>query len=158
MIQPFSVRRARPEDAAQVHRVHTESIREGASGAYEPEVVEVWMDAFNPESFPRNIQTMEFFVAELADGRVAGFTALDLKTGELESVYVAPWGKGRGMGSFLLGFAEELARRADVGRLWLDSSLNAVDFYAGFGWKERRRHARTRQGIEIPVVRMEKVL
>jgi len=154
----FTLRRARPDDVFQVHRVHTTAIREGTAEAYPPEVREVWVDAFNPESFPENLRSMEFYVTELPDGRVAGFLALDLTNKELESLYVAPWGKGRGMGSYLLGFSEELSRRAGVEGLWMDSSVNAVPFYARFGWEEGKRHARVRRGVEIPVVRMEKSL
>ena len=76
----------------------------------------------------------------------------------MDSVYVAPWGRGMGMGSFLLGFAEELGRQAGLEKAWLDSSLNAVEFYAAFGWEETKRHARVRKNVEIPVVRMEKSL
>ena len=155
---PFSIRKARPEDVFEVHRVHTTAIRHGASDDYAPEVLEAWVDAFNPDNFPKNLETMEFFVAELEDGRIGGFLAMDLQGRELESMYVAPWGKGFGLGSFLLGFAEELARREGLRDLWLDSSLNAVSFYAGYGWREVERHARLRGAIEIPVVKMEKSL
>jgi GNAT superfamily N-acetyltransferase len=155
---PFSVRRARTEDLFDVHRVHSTSIREGAKAHYDPEVLEVWVDAFNHESYPKNLEILEFFVAELRDGRIAAFLALDLVTAELESVYVAPWGSGLGLGSFLLGFAEELARSAGLRSLWLDASLNAIGFYAHFGWKEMEHHVRVRRGVEIPVVKMEKKL
>ena len=158
MDRPFTIRKARPEDVFDVHRVHSTSIREGARGHYDPEVIEVWVDAFNPTSFPRNIARMEYFVSELSDGRIAAFLAFDLTTGEIDSVYVAPWGRGLGLGSFLLGFAEESARQAGLEGVWLDASLNAVDFYAGHGWDEVQRHARVRHGVEIPVVKMEKKL
>jgi GNAT superfamily N-acetyltransferase len=101
---------------------------------------------------------MEYFVAEVGDGRIAAFLAFDLTTAEIDSVYVAPWGRGLGLGSFLLGFAEESARRAGLTKVWLDASLNAVEFYAGYGWDEVERHARIRHGVEIPVVKMEKKL
>ena len=158
MTLPFLVRRAKPEDVFEVHRIHSTAIRDGAAGHYQPEVVEVWVDAFNPDNFPRNIERLEFWVAELDDGRLGGFLAVNMETAEVDSVYVAPWGKGMGMGSFLLGFAEERGRRAGLQKAWLDSSLNAMSFYAGFGWKEIKRHARTRNSVEIPVVRMEKSL
>jgi hypothetical protein len=83
---------------------------------------------------------------------------MDLATRELDSLYVAPWGKGIGLGSYLLGYGEELARLAGLRDLWLDSSLNAVSFYARYGWEEIGRHARVRKGVEIPVMRMEKIL
>lgn len=156
--RPFSLRKARPGDVFDVHRVHSTSIRHGASGVYPPEILEAWVDAFNPDRFPDNIHRMEFFVAELRNGRIAAFLAFDPATRELDSLYVAPWGEGLGLGSFLLGFAEESARRAGLDSIWLDSSLNAVGFYARFGWTEVERHARVRRGVEIPVVRMEKAL
>jgi ribosomal protein S18 acetylase RimI-like enzyme len=156
--RPFTLRRATSEDVHQVHEVHTVSIKTGAEGHYEPGVIEVWVDAFNPENFPKNIERMEFHVAELPDGRIAAFVAFDLKTKEVDSVYVAPWGRGMGLGSHLMDFAEEAAKRAGLESLWLDASLNAVSFYAKLGWKEIERHARVRKGVEIPVVRMEKFL
>lgn len=158
MAPPYTIRRAVPEDVFNVHRVHTTAIREGASGHYEPEVLEVWVDAFNPESFPRNLRAMEYYVAEIEDGRIAAFLAFDLVTAEVESIYVAPWGRGLGLGAFFLGFAEETARRAGLKNLWLDSSLNAVTFYERFGWTEEERHARVRREVEIPVVKMRKQL
>ncbi|MGW8266820.1 MAG: GNAT family N-acetyltransferase [Longimicrobiales bacterium] len=158
MLEAMIVRRARPEDVERVHQVHTGAIRGGAGNHYPPEVVDVWVDAFNPANFSRNIQRMEFFVAELPAGRIAGFLALDLETRELDSLYVAPWANGFGLGSYFLGFAEEIARQAGLEDLWLDASLNAVSFYSRYGWEEIGRHARIRKGVEIPVMRMEKQL
>lgn len=158
MIETVRLRRARPEDVDEVHRIHTEAICAGAGDHYDPEIVEAWVDAFNPERYPENIHRMDFFVAELPDGRISGFLALDLETRELESLYVAPWAGGSGLGSYLLGYGEERARMAGVSELWLDASLNAVSFYSRYGWEEIGRHARIRKGVEIPVIRMEKLL
>jgi GNAT superfamily N-acetyltransferase len=158
MEQPFSIRKAKPADVHQVHEVHSVAIRTGALEAYEPEVIEVWVDAFNPQNFPKNIARMEFYVAELREGRIGAFLAFDLATTELDSVYVAPWGHGLGLGSFLLGFAEEKGRLAGLKSMWLDASLNAVRFYEKYGWVKVKEHARVRKDVEIPVVRMEKTL
>lgn len=141
-----------------VHQVHTEAIRTGAAGHYDPEAVDVWVGAFNPENFPENIERMEFFVAEDLEGRIGGFVAFDLETREVDSVYVAPWTRGSGLGSLLLQFAEDSARQAGLPDIWLDSSINAVGFYARYGWTEVERHARVRNGVPIPVVKMEKAL
>jgi ribosomal protein S18 acetylase RimI-like enzyme len=156
--RPFKIRKARPDDVQQVHDVHSVAIRTGAASAYDPEVVEVWVDAFNPENFPANIERMEFYVVELQGGRIGAFLAFDPNTAEIDSVYVAPWGGGLGLGSFLLGFAEEKGRLAGLDTMWLDASLNAVSFYQKYGWVEMERHARIRKGIEISVVKMEKML
>ncbi len=156
--RPFSIRKAEPEDVHQVHEVHTLAIQTAATDAYEPEVVKVWVEAFTSENFPKNIERMEFYVAELEDGRIGAFLAFDLETTEIDSIYVAPWGRGLGLGSFLLGFAEETGRQSGLRTMWLDASLNAVGFYERHGWREVERHARIRKGVAIPVVKMEKDL
>jgi GNAT superfamily N-acetyltransferase len=154
----YRFRPARPDDVSAVHRVHSEAIQAGAAGHYAQEIIDVWAGAFNPENFPRNIERMAFYVAESREGGIDGFLAIDLETGEVDSVYVAPWGKGRGLGSALMALAEEVARDRGVSDLWLDASLNAVPFYERHGWRAVRDHARVRQGVEIPLVRMEKTL
>lgn len=158
MKRPFTIRKAGPDDVFDVHRIHTTAIRKGGEDHYTPEVLDVWAGAFSPTNYPKNIERMEFYVAELQDGRIGAFLAFDLATREFDSLYVAPWGQGLGLGSFLLGFAEETARQAGLEDLWMDASLNAVSFYARYGWKEVKRHARVRNAVEIPVVRMEKDL
>jgi len=158
MYRLISLRRAALGDVDAVHQVHTAAIRGGAGGDYTSEAVEAWVEAFNPGSFPKNLQRMEFWVAELPDGRVAAFAALNMATRELDSLYVAPWGKDMGLGSYLLGYCEEIARAGGLQDLWLDASLNAVTFYARYGWEEIGRHSRVRKGVEIPVMRMEKIL
>ena len=158
MTLSFRIRRAHPKDVDDVHRIHSEAIRAGATDHYSAETLDVWVDAFNRENFPRNLQRLEFFVALLPDDTPGGFLALDLNTREVDSVYVAPWSQGSGLGSYLLGFAEELARQKGLSDVWLDASLNAVSFYARYGWEEVHRHSRIRKGVEIPVVRMEKRL
>jgi GNAT superfamily N-acetyltransferase len=158
MLESIVLRRARTEDVEAVQLVHSAAIRGGAEGYYTPEVVEVWVEAFNPDNFPQNIQRMAFFVAELPDGRIPGFLAVNLENRELESLYVAPWAGGSGLGSFMLGYGEEVARMAGLFDLWLDASLNAASFYRRHEWEEIGRHARVRRGVEIPVIRMEKFL
>jgi len=157
-MESILIRRARPADADDVQLVHTASIRHGTGDHYPPEVAEAWVRAFVPANFPENIRRKEFFVAELPDGRIGAFLALNLQTRELDSLYVAPWARGWGLGSYLLGYGEEMARLAGLPDLWLDASLNAVSFYSRHGWEEIGRHHRVREGVEIPVIRMEKSL
>jgi ribosomal protein S18 acetylase RimI-like enzyme len=158
MSTPFNLRPATSEDVEAVHRIHTEAIRADTSEHYAPEAVEVWVGAFNRDNFPKNIQRLSFLVAESGKARIDGFLAVDLETGEVDSVYVAPWSQGRGLGALLLSKAEELAVEGGHSEIWLDSSLNAVGFYERHGWLEVERHSRVRKGVEIPVVRMGKTL
>jgi len=155
---PFTLRRAVAADAPAVKAVQEAAVRDGAVGFYEPESIEVWVGAFSLENFPKRVEELSYWVAELPDGRLGGYLSMKIETAEVESVYTAPWARGIGLGKYLLERCEEIAREAGIGHVWLDASLNAVSFYERFGWREVRRHARVRQGVEIPVVLMEKTL
>ena len=139
-------------------RVHSTSIREGAQGHYDPEVLEVWVDAFNPENFPKNIEIMEFYVAELGTDALPPSSP---STWSRPKWIRSMWHPGAGASAWGL-FSWVLPRNRPVSaglkNLWLDSSLNAVSFYSGFGWKEVEHHVRVRRGVEIPVVKMEKTI
>lgn len=106
------VRDLRPEDWPQVASIYEDGIRTG-NATFETEVPtwEAW-DAAHPGLR---------LVAEL-DGEIAGWAALSPRSerrcyrGVAEnSVYVAAWARGRGLGRELL---EELIVRAEAAGIW----------------------------------------
>jgi len=112
-----------------VKAVQEAAIREGAPDFYAPESLEVWVGAFSVENLPKRVEELSYWVAELPDGRIAGYLSVRI----------------------------EIAREGGLDAVWLDASLNAVSFYEN-GWRETKMHTRVRNGVEIPVVMMEKDL
>jgi len=106
------VRDLRPEDWPQVSAIYEDGIATGnATFETAAPAWEAW-DATHPE---------HRLVAEL-DGEVAGWAALAPVSGRPcyrgvaeESVYVAAWARGRGVGQELLG---ALVARADAAGVW----------------------------------------
>lgn len=96
--QAFTLRRARPEDAAAIADIHLRSRRHGLP--YLPELhtdaeTRFWVaEVMLPQQ--------DVWVAEVA-GAVAGFAALH--EGWLEHLYIAPEHQGRGLGHALLDLA-----------------------------------------------------
>jgi GNAT superfamily N-acetyltransferase len=64
----------------------------------------------------------------------------------------------RGVGAALLARSIAVARAAGVRRMWCDSSLAAVDFYAAQGFMRLRRITLTIGGAEFTAVRMARAL
>jgi L-amino acid N-acyltransferase YncA len=106
------VRHLGPLDWSEVAAIFEDGVRSGnATFEQSPPSWEAW-DAAHPD-----IRA----VAEL-DGRVAGFAAVSPKSGRRcyrgvaeDSVYVAPWAQGRGVGRALL---EELIARSEAAGIW----------------------------------------
>jgi putative acetyltransferase len=154
----FTVRRATPDDVDECHVARTESIRHDAAAAYNADQLHAWVDAFNPDAFVEKTETEEMYVATLHDDWVVAYVSLAPETSEVTSFYVGPSGQGMGIEGHLLEHIEKVAREQGLERIWLDSLLNTTRLYADHGWEEVERHHRTRHGVEIPVVKMEKTL
>lgn len=170
---PLSVRRASPDDAAQIAAVHVASWRSAYSAQMPTEALDAlsvddravaWRTAL---MLPTSDTT---FVAE-ADGDIAGFATVGLPQhagdrlpgwAEVLTIYVADDVAGRGIGRALMRAAEaEMARNgAATGILWvLDTNEAAYRFYESVGWTadaETRPHIVG--GVELTVVRFRKEL
>lgn len=154
----IQIRRAETADADGVYEVHSRSIREICRSHYSEADIDAWAGRLFPGVHVDAMSSHEFFVAVEAN-LILGFGQLDIKTGEIEAIYVHPMAVSRGLGSRILGRLEEQALSAGLSSLRLDASLNSVGFYEHAGF---RREAETthvmRSGVEIACVRMSKAL
>jgi GNAT superfamily N-acetyltransferase len=156
----MNIRPANAEDSEALWRVHTRAIRETAKSRYTPVQIEAWAGRLSPQGYGPGMAKNPFFVAEDGEGNIVGFGEVDLAKGEVKAVYVCPTRGRRGIGRHLLRTLEEVARQQGLAELQLDASLNAVPFYEGAGYerKQRTTHRLGDNGIEIPCVRMAKLL
>jgi len=143
------VRRAEPQDAPAVARVHVASWRQAYRGLLPQEYLDslsvearatIWARAFS--QFPD--QASITLVGEL-DGQIVGFACVgpsrdddtDTATGELWGLYVDPAHWGAGHGHTLHTEALDVARAsgATAATLWvLTTNQRARHFYERHGW------------------------
>jgi len=154
----FTLRASRTDDVEEAHVARTESIRHDAARAYTAEQLHAWVDAFNPDAFATAVEEQVMVSATMHDDWVVAYAALNPEDAELSAFYVGPSGQGVGIESALLDRMEEEARARGLERIWVDALLNTTDFYAERGWERVEEHQRTRHGVEIPVIKMEKTL
>jgi len=153
----IDIRRAAPPDGRELSELHRASIRALCSPAYSPDQIEAWTGQLEPDRYLSAMQQFEFFVAENPD--LLGFFILNIEGSELNALYIHPGAAGRGVGSRLLTFAEELARSRSVETLKLKATLNAAGFYQSRGFEPLRRALHTSPaGLELPCIEMSKAL
>lgn len=151
------VRRAGPQDAPDICRVHGRSVRRLLAQAYGEKTVEGWAAALTPEMYVESMTGGErLFLAEV-DGQMVGFGGR--RDDEVTAVYVDPEHVGQGVGTALLGAVERDARREGRSELHLSSTVPASRFYesAGFSAGAAKTH-RLRSGAWVDVVEMRKDL
>ena len=139
-----TIRRAEPEDAARLARIHLEARKAAMPPTIHPEhEVVAWVSG--------NIERDEVWVADV-DGTPAAYARL---TGTwLDDLYVDPAYAGQGLGSALLDLAK--VRQPDGFGLWVfEMNQPARAFYAGHGLVEVERTDGSANEEKEPDIRME---
>ncbi|MEN6521888.1 MAG: GNAT family N-acetyltransferase [Armatimonadota bacterium] len=152
----IDIRKAEITDIEHFQRIHELAVRELAKNYYEPEQIDVWAKGSSPEKLAAAIEAGKAFIAEY-DGKPAGYAMIDLASGWVLAVYVAPEYAGRGVGTALCSYVEKLAVGHGLKSLYLDASLNAFHFYTGIGYVEVERKAfQIAKDIKMDSVNMKK--
>lgn len=136
---PVNIRQAKQEDAKAIVGVHYNAVHTTAAVDYEVSILDEWSStsAERINKLARQIkdnpENTTMLVAEL-NGKIVGFCEVVPALEELRAVYVDPKASRQGVGNALLKSLEDVARKNNCKRLWLDSSLTAVPFYTAHGF------------------------
>jgi putative acetyltransferase len=131
-VSPVRHRPATLDDASRLFELRRKSIITLAPGAMPLAQAERWAASLTVAGMARKIQALEIWIAEL-NGRVMGWGAI--RADRLEGLYIDPEFTGRGIGSDLLGFLEELMRSRGVPAVRAEASPNARQFYLRRGYE-----------------------
>ncbi|AFZ74015.1 GNAT family N-acetyltransferase [Natronobacterium gregoryi] len=150
-----SHREAPPEDAAEMARIQSESLRQNAREESTDEQLEQLAPS---EPGPDAIPDTEFVdddcrpvVAE-RDGATVGWGS-PLDEARLAATFVDPDYTGAGIGRTLVEELESIVRSEDRKQFTVPASLNAVGFYETLGFeKQRRIDVGTPDTPEIPSI------
>ncbi|WP_434050938.1 MAG: GNAT family N-acetyltransferase [Roseibium sp.] len=156
MTKDFSIRQARLSDKEALTEL---CLRSKQSNGYD----DAFMDACVDELRVREswISDDDFWVAEAPDGSLAGCIRLssgETDGGELETCFVAPDYKGKGVGRALFQTLERRAKTIGLSHIELDADPFAETFYARMGFTTRGRSpSGSIPGRTLPRMRLELV-
>jgi putative acetyltransferase len=138
--------------------LRTRAVRQTCASHYPPDIIDRWACAAPPVSYSPLVTAGGAVIVE-ENGAMLGFAVLDVEGGEVNAVFVEPAAGRRGIGRILIRALEDMAVAAGCGRLHLSASLNAVPFYAAFGFERAGEESQPhRSGILLDAVLMEKRL
>lgn len=151
MQQTVGIRQATTADAERIHEIHTQSVKTLCKEHYSSEQIAGWLKNRSPQGYLPGIGRGEVFVA--TDGlSILGFG--QAIPGEIHAIYVAPAYAKQGVGILLLAQALTAARAGSQRDVYLESTLNAQDFYKRAGFVEVERSTVRRNDVLLPVIRM----
>ena len=155
----YSVRSGAPADGKAILRVHLRAILAQGTAAYSKAEVRSWAAGLVPEGYGEDMakEGATFLVAVDGMQRVIAFCSY--MGDEVTGLYVDPAWSRRGVGRDLLKRAETDIAAAGNDSVGVVASLIAQPFYESEGYELiLRRSWKTRGGLEIDVLDMEKPL
>lgn len=129
-----SCRTAEQSDVPRLVEIHQAAILERGPSHYTDRQVEAWATEARPAAYPVDDAASVVLLAE-TDDIVVGTGQLNTDRPEIAKLFVHPDFSERGVGTVLLERLEREARDRTVDDLFLDSSLNAADFYHENGYE-----------------------
>lgn len=130
MVKP-EIRPAEPGDCAELSSIARAA---KAHWGYPSSWLAEWETALTVT--PEDLARFRVLVAEVEEGELAGFVAVDLEPREdalLEHLWVDPPAMGRGLGRSLVAAVLRMARGAGKMALLIESDPHAVGFYEQMG-------------------------
>jgi len=153
----FALRPFLPADTPILAEIFRASISELTGDDYSEAQQEAWAAAADDEAvFGARLGKSLTLIATL-EGRAVGFVSLEGKD-KLDMLYVHPEAAGQGAGTMLVDALEKLASARGVGRLSVDASDTARDFFAARGYAPHQRNTVTLDGEWLSNTTMRKEL
>ena len=149
----ISIRKFKESDAKSVSVLTRKALKHNLSKCYNPKVISFLHKVFSPSGFIKRSKEREYFVA-VEDGVVVGLAGLLVD--EVKTVFVDTDAHMQGIGRKLLNHVENLARKRGFRKVWVSSSLYAVDFYKKCGYKVLKRTWTPVADTRLVDVKMEK--
>lgn len=135
------IRKAKSSDAAQVSKLIFESIETCYHYIYSDRELACWKLAYTPFAIQEMIDRDSFFCMESDDVMLGdtfnliAFGGLDADRYALQAFYVQALQQRKGVGSRLLFYLEEVARRLKYSQLFVFSVPSAQGFYKRYGYQ-----------------------
>lgn len=129
----IGILQATSAQAAVIHELVRRTTREIYSKYYRDEVVNFFVELHSQEAISEEINQGLVYVLVL-DGTIIGTGTV--KENHVTRVYVLPEYQGKGMGSMIMDFLEEMVVK-NYGSVWIDASLPAGGFYHKRGYVTR---------------------
>ena len=155
----MKIRKACSSDKDDILKLHITSIRKLCVNHYTRDQLNAWIGVLTPSVYDQALKEKVFLVAYDSPQDLLGIGILDVKIAEVSAIYIHPDATGKGVGSKLLNELEKIARKSNIFKLTVYSTLNAKGFYMVHGYSEQElTFHNLSNGSRLECIRMVKNL
>ena len=134
----MKIRKALPEDAGQICKMHRLTIQNVNSNDYPKNQITAWSKRSTPKWIRKIIENPDvYYYVATENKKIIGFCDFDKE--KLRGLYIHPKWIGKGVGKKLIKKAESLAMKKGIKEFKTVSTLTAFKFYEKMGFKKVRK-------------------
>lgn len=152
----MKIRLYKDEDAAEVARLHRNTIRHVNNQDYSPETIAVWSGKTSAKKFRDSADKCVRFVA-VENEKIVGYADHSLE-GEFWGLYVHKDYQKKGVGSQLLQKTETSLRDSGFSDITIKSTLTAKEFYQKQGYTFVKNDVHRMGKCDVPICILQKHL
>lgn len=151
------IKEATLKDASEITSVHKQCVLKTNAQFYAKNVIGEWVDQINDENVKEQFKNSQWLVIKTKD-KIVGFCQFSLEEKTLYQINILPDHQGRNYGKLMYDFIERKFLDNGIRKIYLNSTLNAVNFYKKMGFKEIEKIDFKLEKKSIEMVKMEKTL
>lgn len=146
------IRKFLKSDAKELSELMRETVVKSNSKDYSKEAIKCLCDAYSEEKLMKDSKKMDIFVAA-KNSKLLGTISLD--EDKISRMFVLPEYQGQKIGSKLIKYVEQFAKKKGITVLCVRSSLTAYGFYQKLGYQKTRKASNKFIG---PIIWMKKIV
>ncbi|MBU1017139.1 GNAT family N-acetyltransferase [Patescibacteria group bacterium] len=151
------IRKASIADIPKIVSIHKDCVLKINSKFYTVDVIKEWADTISFENVLGQFNNTEWIVCEL-DKEIVGFAQYSTKDKTLFQIQVSPKFQRKGIGNKFYRYIEKEFIKSSQKVIFLNSTLKAVVFYKGLGFRKVGGIKFVLSEQFIKMIKMEKVI
>ncbi len=131
----MKIRKAKQKDAQEITKLRRDNLRKIDSDKYTKKVIDFLVKRDTIERNLKHIEERDYFCLS-ENNIILGIIALD--GDEITDVFIKSDSVKKGLGSKLIKFIEERAKKKGLKKVWLESAQHSRGFYEKMGFKMKK--------------------
>lgn len=153
----ISIKKAVSKDAPKIAAIHKNCVLKTNAQFYPKDVIKEWIKPITVKNTKEQFKNSQWFVIQ-ARSKIVGFCQFSIKEKALYQINISPKHQSKKYGKLLYDFIEKLFLENNINKIYLNSTLNAVDFYKKSGFKKVRKIKFKLDKTSVEMIKMKKDL
>jgi len=155
----YNIRSATIRDIDAICSLISESVCELCKEFYTQSELRAYLANFPKKSRYNELLSDRILIVACERDKIVGFTQYDPSESAVDAIYVLPANTGKGVGTRMLRYIEDVARSLKKNEIQIGASVNAISFYEKSQYIFQNKYFKTcKDGTQFESAKLKKNL